>query len=141
MAIFPKEETETKSMETIIGSSIKVEGNFNGKGNVTVEGEVAGSLRTSKNLKVGQGAKIKAEVVAASVYLAGEVRGNIKATEKIELTNTAKLVGNIETKNITIAPGAYFTGKCQMITEEGTQEVVESPKPNNRHRNNKLGKK
>lgn len=141
MAIFHATENEQKETETIIGSSVKVEGNFVGKGDVNVEGEVVGSLRTTKNLRIGPNAKIKADVQANAVFLAGQIRGNVKALEKIELTETAKLFGNVETKKISIAPGAHFTGKCQMDEIEGVIPEPVLPKFSNvKNRNNKLVK-
>ncbi|MFC1615210.1 polymer-forming cytoskeletal protein [Patescibacteria group bacterium] len=111
-----------KEVETIIGSSVKVKGDFIGKGNVVVEGTVKGSLKTDKNLRVGVNAKIFANVVASNILIAGEVNGNIQAKETLELTETAKIIGDIKAQVITIAPGAFFNGKSEM------GEVVE---PNN----------
>ncbi|MBU1148571.1 polymer-forming cytoskeletal protein, partial [Patescibacteria group bacterium] len=42
----------------------------------------------------------------------------------IELTDSARLIGNVETKNITIASGAYFSGKCQMMNGEQQSALV-----------------
>ena len=140
MAIFQSEENETKETETVIGPSVKVEGNFNGKGDILVEGELHGSLKTKNNLKVGTSAIIKAEVEASSVFLAGTIKGNIIAREKIELTESAKLFGNVETKNISIAPGAIFNGKCSMQTEDVVDEPELLKTNNHKGRNNKSEK-
>ena len=35
-----------KDAETIIGASIKVKGNFQGQGNIIIEGSLEGSLKT-----------------------------------------------------------------------------------------------
>ncbi|MFH1597805.1 MAG: polymer-forming cytoskeletal protein [Patescibacteria group bacterium] len=138
MAIFPKDDRELKETETLIGPSVKVEGNFYGKGDVVVEGEVQGTLRTAKNLRVGSGAKIKADVAAENIHLSGQIRGNVKAREKIELAETAKLIGNLETKVISIAAGAQFNGKCMMVSEADVKEDMEiDPRTNNQKgRNN-----
>lgn len=103
-----------KEVETIIGHSVKVEGDFIGEGNVIVEGIVSGSLKTNKNLKVGESAHIFANVKVKNALIAGEVNGNIIADETIELTGTAKVNGDIKAKIITIAAGAVFNGKCSM---------------------------
>lgn len=138
MAIFKSEENETKETETVIGPSVKVEGNFNGKGNILVEGEVHGSLKTDKNIKIGAGAKIKAEVEANSIFLAGTIRGNVKAREKIELTESAKLIGNLEAKNISISSGAIFNGKCLMQSDDVNNEPDPLKTNNQKGRNNKV---
>ncbi|MFH1192119.1 MAG: polymer-forming cytoskeletal protein [bacterium] len=110
----PEKNTNDRDVETIIGNSVKVEGDFVGEGNVIVEGIVSGSLKTNKNLKVGARARIFANVRAANALIAGEVNGNIIADEMIELTATAKVSGDIKAKIITISAGAVFNGKCSM---------------------------
>jgi len=100
------------NVETIIGPSVQVEGDFNAAGDVIVEGVVSGSLKTEKNLKVGQNAKIYANVVAGSAHVSGEIHGNIKVDGSLELTSTAKIYGDIKTDTLAIASGACFHGKC-----------------------------
>ncbi len=104
--------------ETVIGPSVKVEGNFVGEGDVIVEGQVSGSLKTSRNLHVGESATIRAEVEASNLTLSGEIRGNVKVADKLEVAATAKIYGNIETKVLTVAPGAVLNGKLSMRGSE-----------------------
>lgn len=117
MSLFKEDENSPKSVETIIGPSVKVEGNFVGDGNIMVDGVVNGSLKTNHDLKIGKGAKIKAEVEANNVYIAGEVKGNVKVKEKTEITSTARVLGNIETKVLSVESGAQLNGKCNMSPE------------------------
>ena len=121
-----------KEIETVIGPSVKVEGNFRGQGNVIVEGVVHGSLKTDKDLTVGAGAKISANVTAANAKISGEVKGTVKIKGKLELTETAKIFGDVETEILSIAPGAILNGKCTMVKEPPAPELfgpaVLSPK-------------
>ncbi len=103
--------------ETIIGSSVKVEGDFIAEGDVIVEGLVSGSLKTEKSLRVGENAKIIANVSAGNALIAGEIQGNLKIKESLELTATAKVFGDIKTNTLSVAPGAIIQGKC-LIGEE-----------------------
>ncbi len=124
MAIFQREHEEAgKDLETIIGASVKVDGNFVGSGDVVVEGQVSGTLKTSKNLRVGETAKIKADVEAANILVAGEIRGHVKCSEKIELTPSGKIFGNVDTKTIVVAHGAVLHGKLTMAGHEPPAET------------------
>lgn len=102
------------TVETIVGPSVEVEGDFNSKGNMVVQGTVAGNVRTEKNLRVERGARILANVFAQNAKISGEIRGNIKASDTLELTPTAVVVGDVEASTLIVAAGAILHGKCMM---------------------------
>jgi len=118
MAMFNREEGDTHAAETTIGPSVKVEGNFMGSGNVVVEGVVNGSIKTTKDLRIGEHAKIKADVDAANIIVAGEIHGNVKTGGRLELAASAKVFGNVETSVLSVAQGAVLNGKCMMVKQE-----------------------
>ncbi len=101
-------------VETVVGPSVNVEGDFASEGNIIVKGTVAGSVNTSRHLSVEQGAKIMANVRAGSARIAGEVKGNMKVREALELTATARVLGDIEVKTLIIEAGAIISGKVIM---------------------------
>jgi cytoskeletal protein CcmA (bactofilin family) len=105
-------------IETIIGPSVQVEGNFVANGDVVIEGTVSGSIRTEKNLRVGKDAKIFADVTACNAVIAGEIQGEIKIKESLELTNTARIFGDVRTGLLTIAQGAVLHGQCSAGEEK-----------------------
>ena len=110
--MFGKDEQFNKEMETIIGPSVNVEGNFVAAGDIIVEGSISGTLKTDGHLKVGERAKIMADVSAGTALISGEIHGNIKVKDMLELTATAKIFGDLKTKTISVAPGAIISGKC-----------------------------
>lgn len=108
-------------VETVVGPSVKVQGDFVSQGNIVIEGQVKGSIKTDKNLRVEEGAQIDAEVTAESALLAGEVRGNIHILGTAELTPTAKLYGDIEAKTLIVAAGAILHGRV-IMDEKDTEK-------------------
>lgn len=115
--------TDSKDVETIIGSTVKVEGNFVGAGDVVVEGHVAGTLKTSKNLRVGEQAVMKADVEAANITVAGEIRGHVACSGRIEVLATGKIFGNVDTQTIAVAHGGVLHGKISMAGHEATADA------------------
>jgi len=112
--MFKENPASVQETDTIIGPSVKVEGDFVTEGNIIVEGTICGTIKTSQNLKVGPGAKIFANVIAENALIAGEVQGNLNVSGKLELTATAKIFGDIKTATISVASGAIMNGKCSM---------------------------
>ena len=126
--MFSKNSTPTVSndAETIIGKSVKIEGTFNGEGNIIVEGEVNGNLKTDKDLDVKEGSKITADIEAANMKIAGEINGNVKCHGNLDISGQGKIIGDIETKLISIATGAVLKGHCATNAHEAKPK--ESPK-------------
>jgi cytoskeletal protein CcmA (bactofilin family) len=110
--------------ETLIGPSVKVEGDFITEGNIVIEGTVSGTVKTSKDIKIGTNSKIFADMSAENVLISGEVQGNIEVSNKLELTPTAKVFGDVSTKTLIIAAGSILNGKCKMVEEKD-----KAPKP------------
>ena len=118
------------NQETVIGNSVKVEGEFVGDGDVIVYGVVNGSLSTKRYLEIGESAKITANIEAESARIAGEVKGSVTIKTKLELLNTAKIIGDIKAAIISIEAGATINGHCNMsgdkqpISSETTEEKI-----------------
>ena len=117
-------ERRGEDIETIVGPSVKVEGELNSDGNILIEGQVSGKIKTSKHLRVEEGAKISADVSADSALVAGEMRGNIKLASVLELTPTAHIYGDVTTKTLIMASGAVLHGHCTMDENEKGRKVV-----------------
>lgn len=124
MGMFGQNDTHRQEgSQTIIGTSVKVEGKFEGRGNVVVEGNVTGSIHTEHDLQIMQGAAVQADLSAKNVTIAGEVHGNIKAKDILDLAPTARVFGDVEGKTISVAAGAVLNGKCTMKTQQATETI------------------
>lgn len=100
-----------KDAETIIGSSIKVKGNFHGQGNIVVEGQLEGNLKTEANLFIGEKAKVIANIEAYDAVINGEIKGSLKIHQYLALGPTAKVIGDISYSEISIEKGALINGQ------------------------------
>lgn len=104
--------TQSDRPETVIGATVAVEGTFHSEDNMLIDGSVTGTLSTTKNLTVGKGAHIKADVSAANMFISGDVRGNLTATGSIQLAASARVYGDVETNILSIETGAVLQGRC-----------------------------
>lgn len=129
----------SKTIETIIGPSVKVEGDFKGEGDLVIEGSLVGTLQTKNNLKIGQNAMVEATIRANNAFISGKVKGNISVKGKIEITGTAIILGNIKAQIISIESGALIKGDLDMpvgnitVSENKSEaKYEESPKEENK---------
>jgi len=107
----------TKSQEfaeTIVSSSMRIEGELKSQGNIKIDGLVNGKVHTSQDLTIGPNAQIDADLIAASATIAGIVKGNITVKGALSIASTGKIVGNISCASLSISDGAYFSGACKM---------------------------
>src|SRR3989344_6291606 len=125
--MFKKDEPISSEVETIIGPSVNVEGDFVAAGNVIVEGSISGTLKTEKHLTVGEHAKITADITAGRAVISGEIHGDMKIRESLELLGTAKIYGDIRTKKLSVTPGAIISGRC-VAGDENTIKVEKGEK-------------
>jgi len=100
--------------ETVVGPSVKIQGDLNSEGNIKIEGQVAGKVKTSQSVYVIGGAKIAADVLAGNAVIGGEIQGNLKIEGHLILQSTAKIAGDISCAILRVEDGAYFSGKCSM---------------------------
>ena len=100
--------------DTVIGSSIKIEGDLKSNGSIVIEGEVSGTVATEQDLRIGDRSKVVADVTANNASISGTVQGNVKVKGKLSLSSNAHVDGDIEAAHLEINSGAVFNGKCSM---------------------------
>ncbi len=108
------DENTSGQAETIVGPSVKIQGDLNSEGNVKIEGQVTGKVKTSQSVYANQGSKVIADVLAGNAVIGGEVQGNLKISGHLILQSTAKIVGDISCQILRVEDGAQFSGKCSM---------------------------
>ncbi len=98
----------------LIGSKTTVKGEITGDEDILVEGVVEGHIRISRDLRVGPGGVVKANVEAQSVVVSGELLGDCQASQRVEIQASGRLTGNIRSPRVVIAEGATFKGNSDM---------------------------
>lgn len=99
---------------TIIGSSIVIDGEITGEEDLIIEGTVKGKIALKQNLMVEKSGVVEADIETQTVSISGQITGNILASEKVEITTGGKMVGDIKSPRVLIADGAIFKGNIDM---------------------------
>ncbi len=102
-----------------IGKSLHLKGTITAEEDLDIAGRFEGSIILSKNeLVAGEDALVEADIQAGRVLIRGTVRGNVQGLQRVELTSTAKLTGELETREIRVEEGAIFRGQANIITDD-----------------------
>lgn len=115
-------------VETIVGPSVHVEGDFASEGNILVKGIVSGNVRTSKLFTSEKGSKVLASIKAGNAIISGAVKGNVKVEDRLELTSTAQVLGDIECGILVVEAGAMIRGKLSMKGVVGIEDPKQEKK-------------
>ena len=99
---------------TVIGSSIVIDGEIVAEEDLTVQGTVKGKVALKENLFVENSGVLEADIETQNVTISGQVTGNISASDKVELRSDGRMVGDIKAPRILIADGAVFKGNVDM---------------------------
>ena len=103
-----------------IGKSVVIKGELNGSEDLTIEGQVEGTIQLRDHiLTIGANGKIKAQIFAKAVIVLGSVTGNVTASEKVDIRDNGSVDGDIVSPRVAIAEGAHFRGSVDMQRKGG----------------------
>ena len=96
---------------TIIGKSVTIKGQIISQEDLTIDGEVEGSVELQGHrLTVGPSGRLEADVRAHEIVVFGSIQGKVEATEKIDIKKQASIFGEIKAARIVTEDGAYLKG-------------------------------
>src|SRR5437870_11359421 len=111
----PPASSPERRMTAWIGKAVRVEGKVISSEDLTIDGDVEGSIELGgHSLVIGPGASIKADLVARTIIVSGSVRGNVRATEKLDLRDSGSIEGNVVAPRFLMADGSTVRGKLEV---------------------------
>ena len=115
MAAPKKMPSNPEDTHTILGPESTFEGKlvFNG-GQVRIDGNFKGEVKTESTLIVGETARLEANLNVGTVIITGEVIGDISAKHSVGIERPGKVRGTINTPELMIQKGVIFEGSCKM---------------------------
>ena len=132
MSTAPSRPTESfdapRTGNAVLGKSVIVKGQILSREDLTVDGEVEGTIEMQEHrLTIGPNGKVRASVKAREVIVLGMLHGNVETGDRIDIRKEAKLVGDLKTARIVIEDGAYFKGNVDIIRAEVPRPAAASP--------------
>jgi cytoskeletal protein CcmA (bactofilin family) len=117
-----------EKFESIVGSSLKVQGDLVISKSLRIDGTVHGNILqaegASATVAIAAGASVLGNVCVHDVIVSGMLKGNITSPGRVELIDTAKVEGDVTYGSIGVAVGARITGQLKQIDEMSQSEAL-----------------
>jgi cytoskeletal protein CcmA (bactofilin family) len=100
---------------TTIGPSISINGQITSKEDVTIHGQVVGTISMEQGaLLIAATANVKADADGTRVTIHGTFAGDIAASERVELAASSKVQGTLVAPAVVLQDGALFNGSIEV---------------------------
>ena len=113
------------SVNTIVGPGALITGNVTVSGFLRIDGDIAGNIQTQGRVIIGEEARIRGNIHAASVSVGGIVQGDIIAPDYVIILSSGMVIGSILTKKLRVDDDVILHGFCSATGEQSGFEEAE----------------
>jgi len=121
--MFGKQNKPQNRIDSLIGSTTRIEGNVFFSGGLRVDGMIRGNVAALPDqpgtLVISEHARVDGEVEAAHIVVNGTINGPLNATETLELQAGSRVKGDVHYKSIEMLQGAVVEGR---LVHRGSSE-------------------
>jgi cytoskeletal protein CcmA (bactofilin family) len=110
---------DEEDIETVVAEDVHFDGELEFDRSLVVKGRLEGTISSSGDLFVNEGASVDATIKAALISVRGSVQGQLIARERIELFSSAVVEGTLQAPDLIVQSGCRLNGECRM-TSGGT---------------------
>ena len=113
--MFRKRNKPQSRIDSLIGSTTRIEGNVFFSGGLRIDGTVRGNVSALPEepgtLVLSEHARIDGEAHAAHIVVNGAINGPVHASETLEIQASATVRGDVHYKSLEIHQGAVIEGR------------------------------
>ena len=113
------------SVNTIVGPGALISGNITVSGFLRIDGDIDGNIQTIGRVIIGEGARIRGNIRAASVSVGGIVQGDIIAPDYVVVLSSGMVIGSVLTKKLRVDDNVILHGFCSATGDQNSFEEAE----------------
>jgi cytoskeletal protein CcmA (bactofilin family) len=98
----------------VLGATLRFKGDLVADEDLTIEGQIDGSVLHTRNLTIGSLGHVRGDIRARRVIVEGKVSGNVYALDSVTLRAGAVLTGDVFARRVAIEDGACISGRVDM---------------------------
>lgn len=123
MSAAPAFQTLPSAGKAILGRSVIVKGQIQSREDLTIEGEVEGTIDIAEHrLTIAANGNVRANVNAREIEVQGSIQGKVDAVDKVYIRKGATFVGDIHSAGIVIEDGGYIKGNIDLSRQPGESQ-------------------
>jgi len=120
--MFGKKPGVSSTIESLIGSATRIEGDVHFVGGLRIDGHVKGNVLADPSqpsmLEISEQARVDGEIQVSHLVVNGTINGPVCADELLELQPNARVTGNVSYKALEMHHGAIITGTLAHVDDE-----------------------
>lgn len=116
-------KSKNSNYEVVIGENTEFNGNINAEGNVRIDGQLIGDIKSNGEVFIGSNSTITGDITSSKLTISGVVQGEVKVIGELKITETGKLIGDILVSSFIINNGGTFKGNCSINTEDAQKNL------------------
>ncbi|HMP71874.1 MAG TPA: polymer-forming cytoskeletal protein [Kiritimatiellia bacterium] len=118
-----------QTTQSTIAADVEITGTLKSSGSIHLHGKLDGELVCSADAVIGKSAVVKGNIQVNSVVIEGTINGNVTAKDKIDMKSTAKILGDIVAKRLSVEDGVTFIGRSEVNPSGSAMGGGSTPKP------------
>ena len=107
-------ENNTNVRPNTLGQGTVVKGDMKVTGSLRLDGELIGTIDANERVIIGRTGKVTGKIRCKNIDISGVMEGELRVEELASFSKTARVHGDLYTKQLSIEAGALFTGSCDM---------------------------
>ena len=98
----------------VIAKGTLIRGDVISEGDLRIDGEVKGTIRSRSKVMVGPEGMVDGDVECVHAEVLGRMKGSLKVQDHLYLRGNARMEGDVLTTHFEMEPSVRFNGKCTM---------------------------
>lgn len=123
--MFNERGKNSMPIETLIGEGCCINGSLNGEGLIQICGMIKGDIFWQDEVIIAPKCCCSGNITCKSARVSGMVEGNVICDNTLTIESKGRIKGDITVKNLHIEEGGTFDGKCTMMINKSSSDIME----------------
>ncbi|MEL3905842.1 MAG: polymer-forming cytoskeletal protein [Treponema sp.] len=106
------------SVNTIVGPGAIITGDVKAAGFLRIDGDIDGNVQTQGRVIIGEDARVRGNIHAASVSVGGVVQGDIIAPDYVVILSSGMVLGSVLTQKLRVDDDVILHGFCSAVGDQ-----------------------